>query len=243
MSRLIKEDYARLIQFLKEYSLLSLIKSDDFLNLLSQQHKYYYALLIFLTELKYQSFDPTAIYNSQHPELKQHFFDYLEESISDIGTAFFVCLHGCYKASGQILRSSIENFIKSIASVESPEILTQKNMNLVLEIASKTKFYQNAEAKKLFSELKGDYSELCKTVHTATPHDMQHITALGYFPTFNITKASEIKCKLTRISKNYISTLTIYSPNAVRSMYHNHSDIILKMLPVNIKRKIMDLES
>ncbi len=243
MSRLIKDDYIRLIEFLKKYSLLPLIESDDFLNLLSQQHKYYYALLIFLTELKYQDFDPTPIYNSQYSEVKQKFFNYLEESISDIGTAFFVCLHGCYKASGQILRSSIENFIKSISSVESPKILTQKNMNLVLEIASKTKFYQNTETKKLFSELKGNYTELCKTVHTATVQDMQHITALGNFPTFNIAKAIEVKSKLIRISKNYISTLTIYSPNVVKSMYHNHRDIILKMLPPNIKRKIMVLES
>lgn len=225
MSRLIKDDYERLIQFLKEYSLLDLIKYDDFLNLLSQQHKHYYALLIFLAELKHQDFDPTAIYGSQHSDLKQQFFDYLEESISDVGTAFFVCLHGCYKASGQILRSSIENFIKAIGSVESPEIIKQKNMNLVMEIASKTKFYQDDEAKKLFSELKANYSELCKTVHTATVQDMQHITALGYFPTFNIAKANQIKSRLTRISKNYISTLTIYSPNAVKSMYHNHSDI------------------
>lgn len=196
MSRELKNDFDRLIQFISEYSLTEMPDDKDFIGILTEMHKKYFSILTFFYELRHQGYQPSIVCNQDQLAYRQEVFqDFLSESVSELGSSFFILLHGCYKSSEQVLRSAIENFLKSVGSTEHIDIITNKNMYEVIDLSKEIAFFQDSEYSKLHDKLKELYANMCATVHTATKNNMQYISAIGYFPHFEITKAMEIKKK------------------------------------------------
>src|SRR5437764_8294062 len=96
MAREIVEDFAELRSFLTTYSLGEHLSDAQFVGLLSLLHKRYFALLTANSELSHLEVRPRA----QGPDagLANATFDLrLTEAASDVGSAFFIWVHGAYK--------------------------------------------------------------------------------------------------------------------------------------------------
>lgn len=94
MSRLIQEDFCKLCDFIKSYRIEGIIVNEEAKTILSTYHKKYFAYLILIEEL-HQHIDDTTFDNY----LSTPQYDFLQESCSDVGQAFFLLFHGCYKGA------------------------------------------------------------------------------------------------------------------------------------------------
>lgn len=127
MSRLIKEDFDKLCTFIKDYSLSDVLKIDDAKKLLSSFHKKYFAYLVLIEGIhhKIEQYDEVL-------KMSKEQYEYLQESCSDVGQAFFLTFHGCYKGAKLLLRSSIENFLKGSCLDEDKSLPSTKSVYEVL---------------------------------------------------------------------------------------------------------------
>ena len=133
MSRLIKEDFDKLCTFIKDYSLSDVLEIDDAKKLLSSFHKKYFAYLVLIEEIHHKI--------EQHDEvlkMPKEQYEYLQESCSDVGQAFFLTFHGCYKGAKLLLRSSIENFLKGSCLDEDESLPSTKGVYEVFDKARAT---------------------------------------------------------------------------------------------------------
>src|SRR5688572_3490661 len=119
MSREISDDFKEFKAFIEKYSLKHLSQERNFNLYISQQHKKLFAYLTFIAELDFQKNDP-----NKNLKLSQDQIDYLTESCSDMGNSIFLNIHGAYKASRLMMRSSIETFIKGFCLDSIPQITT-----------------------------------------------------------------------------------------------------------------------
>jgi hypothetical protein len=236
MARDTKKDLELLTKFLAKYSFKRILQDKEFAPLLSSQHKLYYALLTLVAEIRHQNIEPAPTSSPTRSIQNIAFSNYLAECVSDLGTAFFVWLHGPYKGSRQILRSGIENYFKSVGVIEDESILRLKNTYEVIEIAGSNTFFKSPENHRLFQTLSSIYSELCRDVHTATISEMEHNDALGHFPKFSKKQAQSFEKLFRKSSISIISTMCLMFPNAYRKMHFKNRDIVASVLPAAIRR-------
>ncbi len=235
MTREIKEDFEALSNFLNEYSLASVSLDDNYNSLLSSQHKKYYAVLTLLSEFKHQGLTPVKEDLDDEDSLNQAFLNYLTESISDLGSSLFVWLHGAYKAAKIILRSSLENFFRCMTLIFDPEVLKLKNTYELIDKFKQIKPLESDAGMQIYSALKDLYSLLCADVHTATVDNMQHVSALGYFPGFDQTKAKEFEGLFSRTAQGYVNLLCLTFSQQYFEMHHKNRDIIAAVLSKDVK--------
>lgn len=241
MPRDIKEDYGQLESFLESYTISNNLSNKDYKTNLTKQHKRYFALLIFTSELKYQKFDPVDVANPNHDRLMEKFYNHIAECASEMGSAYFVWIHGCYKVSKQALRSVIENFFKGIGSVYYDDITEKKNTYEVIEYSREIFFFKDPSNKVLLEYLINHYVELCASVHTATFQDMQNINSLGYFPHFSKSLADEVASKYISICENILTILCLMYPNVYKSMHYRNRDILNSVLNKETKKRLLEL--
>ncbi len=238
MSRDVNDDFEELFRFVGDYTLSSSALHDSFRRLLSSQHKRYFAVLTVLAELKHQGILPVKKTVSAHEAMNAAFYNYLAESVSDLGISLFVWTHGAYKASRQLLRSSIESYFKGIGSIESEKIIQLKNVYEVIDIAGNISFFQETENKPMYDQLVSFYDLLCKDVHTATIQNMEHVSALGYFPNFDEQAASAFEKLFLRISQLYLSVVCLLFRETYLKMHYKNLDIVASVLPSDVKKRI-----
>lgn len=240
MSRETKEDLELLRTFVRCYTLGSIASNTDYDSLLAQQHRRYLALLVFLAELDEQLGQPFGV-GVPVPDFPSPLqASYIRESASDIGQAVFSWMHGGYKACRIILRSSIETFIKGIACADSPEVLTDTRVYKVFEFAANSPFFVTGRGKSFFSDLSARYSQLCSDVHTATAANMNRISALSYFPTFDEPSAKSASENIVFVTTRIISALCFRFNGAFHAMHHRNKEIILNCVPSGLKQHIQN---
>ena len=116
MPRDTRVDLQQLLTFIDSYNLSHLIKDNDFILSIKQQHKKYYSYLTYIAEIQQYINDSNSgviFRNDQYP--------FLKESCSDIGIAFFSSFHGNYKTIQFLCQRSIKN--QDIA-IDTPIIQT-----------------------------------------------------------------------------------------------------------------------
>jgi len=241
MSREGQRDYENLESFISSYSLSTSISNDDFKLNLTKQHKRYYALIVFAAELNHQNFDPIDPASENHDILIYNFNNYIPESISEMGSALFVWLHGCYKICQQTLRSSIENYLKGIGSIEFDDITGKKNTYEVFDLVSSLPFFLENPNRHLFDSLKSHYSDLCASVHTATFQNMQNISSLGYFPHFKKENADIVASKFISIAEDFLSILCLMFPDTLKNMHYKNQDIIMPILDRETRHRLKEI--
>lgn len=215
MSRDVKKDFDELVNFFSEYSLKNTLKDRELLAKISLIHKRYYSfmcLVYCLHHLQSESMDENSMLR-------------LKESSSDLGTSMFLIINGAYKPANFMIRSCIENFIKSIGCLTDPSILQEKSVFKVIDhaaehpvIASNFSFYQT---------LKTEYGLLCSHVHTATEKEMTHMKALNIFPTVDINKVESLSKTIDSLVKSMIYIVISMYPRIFFSFAAEYRDKIL----------------
>ncbi len=239
MSRDVKDDFEKLVKFVGEYQLTNSLAKEKFIDLLSAQHKRYYALLTCIEEFSFQQIAPIPSSSPKCTERNEEFYDILIESISDMGNSLFAWIHGGYKMSSVILRSSVENFLKAVGIIECQDINKIKNVYEVIDKAESISFYTNEVNKLFFNNLKLIYTELSGVVHTATIKQMEHLSALDYFPHFDHSKAEKAATRFTKVANSYLATLCLMFKECYLCMHFRNRDIILEVLVPEAKARLL----
>jgi len=239
MPHTLKEDYSSLLGFIDDYSLKGVYSEKCLISAIKPMHKGYYSALVLMAELQHQRVRPHATCDKNHKDKQiKIFWTYLAESFSELGSAFFLILNGCYKAANQVLRSSIENFIKAHGSLDYIGIHQIKNVYEVLEKSGSCSFFSDGIGKNIHSKLCELYGILCSTVHTGTEQDMQNISALGDFPAIDPGRVVETGKRYLKIVKLFISSLSVMFSTAFHKMHHRNRDIVQLSLSSKALREL-----
>lgn len=235
MSRLVKEDFGKLCTFIKEYGLSDVLENEDAKKLLSSFHKKYFAYLVLIEEIHQR-----IVLNDGAINMPKEQYEYLQESCSDLGQAFFLVFHGCYKGAKLLLRSSIENFLKGSCMDEDKSLPTTKSVYEVFDKAKATNVFMGTK-EKLHVQLHNEYALLCQDVHTADVLHMASITALNHFPSFQKKEAELISKMVQRIIPIYITTVALKYNTVYHSMCYTHKDITNMEIIKEYKREVHNI--
>ena len=235
MSRLIKEDFGKLCTFIKEYSLSDVLENEDAKKLLSSYHKKYFAYLVLIEEIHHEIEQKDKVVNMSKEQ-----YDYLQESCSDVGQAFFLLFHGSYKGAKLLLRSSIENFLKGSCMDEDKSLPTTKSVYEVFEKAKATSTFKEKKG-NLHAQLHNEYALLCQDVHTADVFHMASITALSHFPSFQKEDAGVVLKMVQRIIPIYITTIALKYNPVYHSMSYAYKDITNNEIVKEYKKDVHNI--
>ncbi|HED2373468.1 TPA: hypothetical protein R4216_002578 [Citrobacter freundii] len=234
--RELNADYLELTRFISEYKIPYSESDSGFNIILKKMHKRYYSFLSLHHELSNSNYFLSTL-SLQHDNVFKH---RVNEVLSELGTIFFLSLHGCYKAAKLVMRSCIENFSKAIGSLLDINIVNETSVYRVIEIAlSHPVFESNALLEKHFIQEK--YSMLCADVHTASLENMQHIECIGSFPVFSLDGFSVLAEIYVKLINSMASILIKIAPSIYHKAHHTHKDAISSILSVDDKRLIHQL--
>ncbi|MFU2508912.1 hypothetical protein [Pseudoalteromonas sp. ASV78] len=224
MSRELSADLEQLVSFIKNYNLQGLAENTAILPIISKIHKKYFSLLALLVELNSQDLDNNGFNNNDDCK------NYLFESLSDLGSSFFLTFNGGYKASRLMLRSSIETFAKGISVEELPDITSEKRVYKIFDEASKISLFSDDLLNSCFNDIKKQYADLCEDTHTARKSNMQHISALNYFPTQDIANARKISDIFVSLTQSYIFIIAMKFNQQFHQIHHVNKSNIMKAI-------------
>ncbi len=227
MSRVIKSDFEKLKEFVKNYSLEGLLSDDDFIHLISTCHKKYFAYLTIIAELK--NF------------LKEKEFSFLLESTSDIATALFHLFSGSYKSSKLILRSSIETFLKGFSFSYIDDIDEESSIYEMFKRIKALSFFAEEFNKRELITIHLYYRDLCKDVHSADEINMEKISALNLFPKYSKDDAEVIITIFIKLIPCYVTLLCIKYNEVFHKIHHRNNEIILDAVNKNKRPKINNI--
>lgn len=227
MSRALKKDYSELLEFIDNYTLKESYSNRDLERSIKPMHKGYYSALVLIAEINHQGVRPDIVSSKTRKDEQENiFWLYLNESLSELGSSFFLILNGCYKAAEQVLRSSIENFIKAYGSIEYHDFHKIKNVYEIFDQSGKTSFFSKGVGKHVHEQLNELYGNLCSTVHTGSEKELQRISALGDFPAIDSVRIALASKKYLKTVKLYVSSLSILFSKVFHSMHHKNRDIV-----------------
>ena len=104
MKNIVGESFAKVLSFANDFKLSPALSNEKLLAISKSVYKKEYPLLVWKNAL------------NEHSVINGNQLSYLNESVSDISTSFFLFLQGFYKPAQFILRSAIENFIKFLSN-------------------------------------------------------------------------------------------------------------------------------
>lgn len=234
MARVLTEDFEQLRNYITNYEIKSLVSDKEYIEVLSACHKKYYSLLTIIEEFRVVVDDANF-----SPIITAKQFEFLQESCSDVGQAFFLTMNGCYKGAKLLLRSSIENFLKGICLDEDNDIIIEKSVYKVFNRAKATSAF--ADKQPLHNLLHDIYTKLCQDVHTADRQHMASIAALSHFPTFNKKEATIIKETILKLSNLFITALALKFNKAYHHIGFENKDILNKEILNIYKQAVHNL--
>lgn len=229
MSREVRKDFKNLLKFLRKYQLKKVLKNDQIIDDLSKVHKKYFSYLTLMSEL--ESFKDDS---SLNPKLTSVQFSYFIESSSDIGSAVFHSINGSYKSARMLLRSSIETFFKGYCVNEIPGILEEKRVFVIFDSIKELDYFKKEPQKSLFEICHQEYIDLCKDIHTAEEVNMQKLTALKYFPTYDQVKMNDITNKVLKLIPSFLFLVCNRFNSQFQKMHHRNKENII----LSIKKKL-----
>jgi hypothetical protein len=150
-------------------------------------------------------------------------------------------MNGCYKGSCLLLRSSIENFIKAVCLKENPNIIFEKSVYKIFDLAKVSTVFQMSKS-GLYDSIHNQYVELCKDVHTASISNMDHITALNVFPKFDSKKAEQVCSHFNVLLSAYVTLLSVVYNDFYHSLYYKNKEIVAASILTSFKKEINNIE-
>ena len=230
MSREIEQDFEKVMQFYNNYSMSDITVQEGIEKQLKCMHRKLYSYMIFLGEqANAGTFDETTL-------------AYQKEVVSDMIMAFFCWSNGIYKSAKLLLRSGIENFVKAIVYTYCPEIIQNKNVYEVFELAKKQSPFSDAYTAIHFDNIHAKYADLCATVH-GSMDKLASIGGLIQFPCYDITEANHTYDDYVKIIDEYLSCVYYVYYEQVYKMHEFNRDLFLQGVQRREKQKIYELKS
>ncbi len=238
MARATSRDFEDLKTFLATYNLKSVVEDVERLNTVRSAHKCYLPFLQFWAILSDHAEKGTLNFYQHHVKVTDIEFNHLRETISDVGSGLFCCLHGAYKPGHMSLRSSIENYLRFASGRFDKLALTTTSIYDLFDIAKKTEPF-NGCRKHYLDQLRSSYSELCKFSHSATLEHMAGIHALAHFPSFD-EKAFQIWQTFASTCMNAIATVTLLGqPSLYLNAHFSAKELLDQLLPQAARTSIL----
>lgn len=184
MSRGVDSDFEALRVFIQKYSISAIAEKSNQLAIVKSAHKGYLPFLQFWAICADKAANGGLRIFGQDIDENSREFAHLRESVSDIGSGFFCCLHGAYKPAHMALRSSIENFLRFAASAFDAAALETSSIFELFNIAKNTTPF-GSDRSRYVRTLRSSYVELCKYSHSVSLDHMVGINALEHFPSFD----------------------------------------------------------
>lgn len=123
MSRELKNDFDELVTYFSEYKLKNVFENENSRGKISMIHKRYYSFMCLVY----------CLYHFSKEKIDSSSMERLQEASSDLGTTMFMVINGAYKPANLMMRSCIENFLKSIGCLLDLSILEEKSLYKVIE--------------------------------------------------------------------------------------------------------------
>lgn len=226
MSRLISQDFECVMDFLKSYNIKDVCNDDNFHRSYKKIHKKQFSLLIFSSEINELLLgNDSCIFR-------------IKETYSDIAISSFLLVHGMYKQAYMSLRSSIENFLKSICCTSNPSVLTDKSVYSIFEKTKELDYFKNKDLNDMFNELNSCYEKLCHYTHTATTVNMSNLSALNSIPMYDLSKVNEFTNLFNRVTSNILLIYICIHRELFYSMNQSNRIAILESFSTSTRRKI-----
>jgi len=224
MSRRIKKDADILLSFFDEYSLSGFSTNSDRIRDCRTIHKKLYAFMVFRNE----AINPSL-------QLCNECIDYLDEVISDLMLGLFSWAQGAYKSSKLHLRCSIENYLKSLLSVDNPAIIVEKRVYVIFDEAENDNHFSTPLGKNILSNLKNIYGILCAVVHSA-PTERRPINAINYLPTYDKDASRVFVAQFCSVLNSFLELFFLQYHIMVHEMHpENKQDYLEALSPTAIK--------
>lgn len=228
MSRLIGDDFNRLITYFNEYNLKTVITKDAFERNAKSIHRKLYAFLVLTNELEQQS-----ILSSSEDILRKLF----KEIGSDLILSFFCWVNGAYKPAELQLRSSIENFVKAFLYKQFPQIIMTKSVYEIFDLAENSDIFNNKICYSHYSVLRNEYASLCAYVHSSMDKLAQN-EALIQLPKYNNALADEFCTHFQNVANKMLSISYYTYYDNVFLMHTTNRDLFLQGLLKKDKQEI-----
>lgn len=230
MSRIINEDFSLIQQFFSDYSLEQIMQDRSFMQEFKLLHRKAYALLIFIAELEEQ--------NKREPFISETTLKYKRETLSDLMLAFFCWVNGAYKPANLQMRSCIENFIKCLLFESTPNIITEKSVYKVFDLAKANPIFTDPIGIKNLNILSCCYSELCQVAHGEIS-SLSEINALNFLPTYDKVLTREFVGIYSKLLEAILSTIFKVYYNNVYKMHSLNQDLFFQGLKKGSVKEII----
>ncbi len=236
MSRIIANDFDRLLDYIRQYSIPTEIQNDALKRELKNGHKIYLCLLFLWNRLHcLHSENQLSLCNTSISDTL--ILNYMEEAISDIGSGFSCCIHGNYKPAFMMLRSSIENYLRFTSCEFNHEAKTTTVISNLFEIAKDIPIFEN-QNRDYLNQLRQIYGELCAYTHTASLTHMTRIHAISHFPRFDREKLVEWNQKALAISNVILHSTLLSNRKIYTHAHYKTKEVLEEMLPKTICRRL-----
>ena len=227
MNDLSQKDFDTLLNFLNSYELETILKNENLIKTVKRLHRVYFGFITCTAELEMLSNDDENLGSPTLSSIK-----FLKEVCSDLGHAFFCNMQGTYKGAGMLLRSSLENFWKSVISSRESTGITEFGYRLK-ERARKT-YIKNQLINELINETYNNhYSHLSKMVHTANIQQMEQTSALNYFPKFADDPSKKLESQFVKLTQYYSLISCLIYNECFHEMHPQNQGIIIRGIAPN----------
>lgn len=197
--------------------------------------------LYLLSELHFLAKTGTLVISDQKIDIGNINLFYIQESVSDVGSGLFCCLHGAYKPANMALRSSIENFLRFSAGIFDKKALETTSVFELFEISKATQSFTGL-GHIFHSQLRSVYADLCKHTHTSTLEEMVGIHALNHFPSFD-GQSFDLWSKNANTVVNAIGSVSaLLNPNLLLKAHFRNQEIIELIVAAEIKKALLSGE-
>lgn len=136
-----------------------------------------------------------------------------------------------------LLRSSIENLIKSLCLTEDNSIIHESSVYKIFDKAKITTHFTSNTIE--LQKLRSEYSILCRATHTGNASEMAHISFLKMIPKYEKQKYTNQLKKIITISDYTITNSLIYFSNIYFLIDYRTKKILNDIIKPELKRRIL----
>ncbi|MDE1341063.1 hypothetical protein [Vibrio aestuarianus] len=235
MTRECKSDFDSFLSYIASYKISENLEQTSYVETAKSMHKAYFSLLHFHCELNFQR----ELFRGEYSD-DENILSRISEVVSDIGSSNFNWINGSYKASRVMLRSSIENFVRGLSSIENETQLTEKSVYSLFDNAKESNIFNSNETVRLcFNSIHSSYKELCKDTHTASIANMENISSLVDYPKYFEDKSRDTGAIFVSVVKDILIMLCLIFNKVFHKMHHKNQQNILISIPRNTKPLIL----
>jgi hypothetical protein len=199
--------------------------SEQHRTTIAAAYKQFHAVLIWhlVIEKTYAKGSPVKVYYS--------------ECVSDISHCFLFTLMHLYKPARMVLRSSIENLLRTLLFIKGVDAA---KITVVYELfaATKSAFSGHATMVAVLKRLDSVYADLCKTVHSAKVDYMSLSVPFEQLFVFNSTRYAANLAAIQSVASVANRTMFLILHDALKTAGHHNEDFVRDSVPRALKREV-----